>query len=73
MSTATNSELTAHLSFDEVMRLGMNDLHCTRCKAVPGEPCRSRSGEEVGEPHKARVDAYWAAAADAKLREDAGC
>jgi hypothetical protein len=41
--------------------MDINDVKCWRCGAEPGQPCKTPSGHESAEPHKARVDAYWAA------------
>lgn len=58
--------------FDRIMRMGINDFGtCPRCKATVGSPCRTPKGDEAREPHQARVDAYWRAAADAKSADDA--
>lgn len=59
----------ATTEFDRVMRMGINDFACSRCKAAVGAPCRTAKGDETNEPHKARVDAFWAAAAAAQAAD----
>ena len=59
-------------AFDQIMAKSINDFACSRCKATEGAPCLTAKGDECNEPHKARVSAFWAAAAEAKAQDEAG-
>ena len=50
---AADDELLAHPE-------SIDDVPCKRCKAFPGQGCRTPSGNPANEPHSARVDAFWA-------------
>ena len=62
------SPVSASVRSDRVMRWA-SDFACPLHGRL-GAGCRTAKGDEAPEPHKARVDAFWAAAAAAKHADE---